>query len=72
MKMKSAEFITLSACTMMLTALGIDIMLPAFSEIRKHFGLAAESNATAQIIVFFFMGRLHNSFSVHFLIVLAD
>lgn len=58
MKMKSAEFITLSACTMMLTALGIDIMLPAFSEIRKHFGLAAESNATAQIIVFFFMGQI--------------
>ncbi|MDM8177883.1 multidrug effflux MFS transporter [Olivibacter sp. LS-1] len=58
MKMKSAEFIALSACTMMLTALGIDIMLPAFSEIRKHFGLAAESNATAQIIVFFFMGQI--------------
>uniref|UniRef100_F4CC76 Major facilitator superfamily MFS_1 n=1 Tax=Sphingobacterium sp. (strain 21) TaxID=743722 RepID=F4CC76_SPHS2 len=58
MKMKSAEFITLSACTMMLTALGIDIMLPAFSELRKHFGLAAESNATAQIIVFFFMGQI--------------
>lgn len=58
MKMKSAEFITLSACTMMLTALGIDIILPAFSEIRKHFGLAAESNATAQIIVFFFMGQI--------------
>ncbi|WP_315815088.1 hypothetical protein [Paraflavitalea speifideaquila] len=30
MKMKPAEFIALSACTMMLTAIGIDIMLPVF------------------------------------------
>ncbi|MEH6304354.1 MFS transporter [Olivibacter sp. CPCC 100613] len=56
--MKSAEFIALSACTMMLTALGIDIMLPAFSEIRTHFNLPAASNTTAQIIVFFFMGQI--------------
>lgn len=28
MKMKSAEFITLSDCTMMITILGIDIILP--------------------------------------------
>ena len=28
-KMKSAEYIALSACTMTLTALGIDVMLPA-------------------------------------------
>lgn len=34
MKMKSAEFIALSACAMTLTALGIDIMLPAFGELR--------------------------------------
>ena len=58
MKMKPAEFITLSACTMMLTALGIDIMLPAFGEIRKHFGLPAASTATAQIVVFFFLGQI--------------
>jgi DHA1 family bicyclomycin/chloramphenicol resistance-like MFS transporter len=56
--MKTAEFIALSACTMMLTALGIDIMLPAFGELREHFGLAPESTATAQIIVFFFMGQV--------------
>lgn len=58
MKMKSAEFIALSACTMMLTALGIDIMLPVFGELRKHFGLRPESTATAQIIAFFFMGQI--------------
>lgn len=58
MKMKPAEFIALSACTMMLTALGIDIMLPAFGELRTHFGLRPESTTTAQIIVFFFMGQV--------------
>lgn len=58
MKMRSTEFIALSACTMMLTALGIDIMLPVFGEIRKHFGLPATSTATAQIVVFFFLGQI--------------
>ncbi|MET0241853.1 MAG: MFS transporter [Flavitalea sp.] len=58
MKMKTGEFIALSACTMMLTALGIDIMLPVFGELREHFGLPEKSTATAQIIVFFFMGQV--------------
>src|SRR5688572_17554105 len=58
MKMRPAEFISLSACTMMLTALGIDIMLPAFAELRVHLGLKPESTATAQIISFFFMGQI--------------
>jgi DHA1 family bicyclomycin/chloramphenicol resistance-like MFS transporter len=58
MKMKPAEFISLSACTMMLTALGIDIMLPAFAELRRHFGLGHESTETAKIISFFFMGQI--------------
>jgi len=58
LKMRPAEFIALSACTMMLTALGIDIMLPVFGEVRKYFGLRPESTATAQIIVFFFMGQI--------------
>lgn len=56
--MKQGEFIALSACTMTLTALGIDIMLPAFAELREHFGLTPESTATAQIISFFFMGQI--------------
>ncbi|GAA0551379.1 MFS transporter [Chitinophaga japonensis] len=58
MKMKQTEFIALSACTMTLTALGIDIMLPAFGALREHFGLPPESTATAQIISFFFMGQI--------------
>lgn len=58
MKMKRGEFITLSACSMMLTALGIDIMLPAFAEIRHHFGLRPEATDAAKIISFFFMGQI--------------
>lgn len=58
MKMKQSEFIALSASTMMLTALGIDIMLPAFGELRKHFGLNPQSTETAKIIAFFFMGQV--------------
>jgi MFS transporter, DHA1 family, multidrug resistance protein len=60
--MKSAEFIALSACTMALTALGIDIMLPAFAEIRQYFGLAADSPATANIVSYFFMGQVAQIF----------
>lgn len=56
--MKPAEYITLSASTMMLTALGIDIMLPALAELRRHFGLDPDSTATSNIIVFFFMGQV--------------
>jgi len=58
MKMRSGEFIVLSASTMMLTALGIDIMLPAFAQLRQHFGLGADSTAPAQIISFFFLGQV--------------
>lgn len=56
--MKRAEFIALSACSMTLTALGIDIMLPVFTVVRAHFGLPAESTLTAQIITFFFLGQI--------------
>jgi DHA1 family bicyclomycin/chloramphenicol resistance-like MFS transporter len=56
--MKRAEYICLSAATMMLTALGIDIMLPALGELRHHFGLQPDSTATANVIVFFFMGQV--------------
>jgi MFS transporter, DHA1 family, multidrug resistance protein len=58
MKMKPTEFIALSACTMVLTALGIDIMLPALATLRKYFGLSPQSTDTAQIITFFFMGQI--------------
>lgn len=58
MKMKPAEFIAFSACTMMLTALGIDVMLPAFNALRQHFGFSADSTAPAKVISFFFMGQI--------------
>jgi MFS transporter, DHA1 family, multidrug resistance protein len=58
LKMKRGEFITLSACSMMLTALGIDIMLPAFGELRRHFGLSPGATDAAKIISFFFMGQI--------------
>ncbi|MBE9463608.1 MFS transporter [Dyadobacter subterraneus] len=62
MKMKPAEFIALSACTMTLTALGIDIMLPALGAIRQDFGLDPQSTVTSKIISFFFMGQVAQIF----------
>lgn len=56
-KMSQREFIGFSACSMMLTALGIDIMLPVFGEVRNYFSLEEGSPATALIIVFFFLGQ---------------
>ncbi|UYQ91778.1 MFS transporter [Chitinophaga horti] len=56
--MRSVEFIALSACCMMLTAVGIDVMLPAFGEIRRDFGLHAHSTDTAYIVIVFFLGQL--------------
>lgn len=43
---------------MTLTALGIDIMLPAFGQVREYFNLPPGSTVTAQIIAFFFMGQI--------------
>jgi len=43
---------------MALTALGIDIMLPAFGALREHLGLGPGSTDTAKIISFFFMGQV--------------
>ncbi len=57
LKMKQSEFIALTAFTMALTALAIDIMLPTFAQIREQFGLPNESTDTAKIISFFFMGQ---------------
>lgn len=58
MKMKQGEFIALSASSMTLTALGIDIMLPAFAELRMDFNLDPHSTETAKIISFFFLGQV--------------
>lgn len=57
-QLRQGEFIGLIACIMLLTALAIDIMLPAFGQIRAYFGLGQESTATAQIVTFFFLGQI--------------
>ncbi len=41
---------------MALSALGIDMMLPAFDEIRAHFGLEPDSTQVAQVVTFFLLG----------------
>lgn len=43
---------------MMLTAVGIDVMLPAFSDIRQEFGLDSSASDTAYIVTVFFWGQL--------------
>lgn len=52
------EFIVMVACIMLLTALAIDIMLPAFGELRDYFGLAPDSTIASQIVTFFFLGQV--------------
>ena len=50
------EFIALLAAIMASTALGIDLMLPAFGDIREAFGLATDSTAVAGIVTAYFIG----------------
>lgn len=50
------EFVALMAATMALTAMSIDIVLPAFAEIRAEFGMAPDSAGAASIITVFFLG----------------
>ncbi len=57
-EIKPFELIALIACIMALTALAIDIMLPAFDALRDHFGLEQTSTAIVQIVTFFFLGQV--------------
>jgi DHA1 family bicyclomycin/chloramphenicol resistance-like MFS transporter len=50
------ELLALISAIMALTAMAIDLMLPAFGDIRESFGLAEDSNRTGQIITVFFFG----------------
>ena len=50
------QFTALLAAIMALGALGIDLMLPVFDEIRTHFGLAEDSTDVAQIVTLYFLG----------------
>ena len=53
---KGREFIALVTALMAMTALGIDLMLPAFPDIRSEFGLAADSTKVTWIITAYFLG----------------
>ncbi len=57
-EIKPFELIALIACIMALTALAIDIMLPAFDALRDYFGLEQTSTAIVQIVTFFFLGQV--------------
>ncbi len=50
------QLLALISAIMALTAMAIDLMLPAFADIRESFGLAEDSNKTGQIITVFFFG----------------
>lgn len=50
------EFTTLLAMVMAAPALGIDLMLPAFPDMREAFGLAEDSTALAGIVTVYFVG----------------
>jgi DHA1 family bicyclomycin/chloramphenicol resistance-like MFS transporter len=50
------EFTALMSMTMASAALSIDMMLPAFPEMRADFGLAPDSNSVALVITAFFVG----------------
>ena len=50
------EFILLVTALMATTALGIDLMLPAFPDIREQFGMAADSAQVSWIVTAYFLG----------------
>ncbi len=50
------EFIALLSMVMALSAVGIDLMLPAFDDMRQAFGLASDSNEVARIVTTYFLG----------------
>lgn len=54
--MGQRELLTLLSAIMALMALGIDLMLPAFDDIREAFDLGLNSPRTGQVITVFFMG----------------
>lgn len=55
-RLGAPQLISLLAFSMALTALGIDLLLPAFGAIRSEFGLAADDNATAGLVTAYFFG----------------
>jgi DHA1 family bicyclomycin/chloramphenicol resistance-like MFS transporter len=54
--MGKREFIVLMSTLMALTALSVDMMLPAFADMRSSYGLEADSTTVALVITVFFLG----------------
>ena len=54
--MGQREFIVLISMLMALTALAIDLMLPAFGAMRESFGLPEDSSAVAPVVTVFLLG----------------
>ncbi len=54
--MSQRELLTMISAIMALMALGIDLMLPAFDDIRAAYDLGASSPETGKVITVFFMG----------------
>jgi DHA1 family bicyclomycin/chloramphenicol resistance-like MFS transporter len=50
------EFTALVSMVMAVTALAIDMMLPAFGVMKPDFGLTVSSNALAPVVTFFLIG----------------
>jgi len=50
------EFLGLMAAASATVAIAIDAMLPAFADVRQHFGLAATSSSSAMIVTVFMAG----------------
>lgn len=49
-------FLVAVALCMAMTALSIDMLLPAFPELRAHVGMAEGSTEIAQVVTFYFIG----------------
>jgi DHA1 family bicyclomycin/chloramphenicol resistance-like MFS transporter len=54
--MSQRELLTMISAIMALMALGIDLMLPAFDDIRAAYDLGASSPETGKVITVFFLG----------------
>ncbi len=50
------HFTALLSMIMALGALAIDLMLPAFDDMREHFGLPSDSTQVAQVVTMFLLG----------------
>lgn len=55
-RISRAEFTGIISLTMALTALAMDLMLPAFGEMRAEFGLGPTSTEVSGIVTFYFLG----------------